>query len=630
MPRRQAQQLQRGAAAAAADAEPSSSDGGGASEPSDDGDHGAPDLDAGFDADAEGGLSSSDGGDDEPPSSSDGGAGGAAPGGGPAAGAAAADGDAFSDSELDADLDADDGPSSSGGGSDDDDEGLDDGDAPPGSSDPGSSESGGEGEGGPRGGAARASFLDGGKAASFAKAFSKIMDKPAKAAGGGGGGGILSESASLAKRKAEAAADDAAARGAKRARQELRKRGHLRVPRKGEDPAADAREKQLQKLATRGVVLLFNAVNKAQKAKRDADAAGGKAAKGAAKASRAGFLAELKAGGAAAAAAAGAGAGAGDERLVPGGRPRGAAPAPAAGSAGWSVLGEGFPGLSGGVKMKDWDKAAPSDDEPDGAALAGSDDGGSDDGEGCSSSGPSSSKIRAMQLARAPAARLGRPATPGAPARPLRGGGAPLRAPRLACRAEQQQQQQPAAAADGGGEAGPTAGLDKQLSKLTRQTAGTFAPRSSTAKGKNPAVKGSALYTVFEVQAWAAVLAGGLLSFNLIWPTDEPAIPRLLGMWSVWMFTIPSLRARDCSAAEKDALNLLFLLVPLINVALPFVWKSFGFIFAADVAALVGVYAAKGVWAGTYGIPLGAAAAAGDAPPPAAAGDGAAEGGDAQ
>jgi len=38
------------------------------------------------------------------------------------------------------------------------------------------------------------------------------------------------------------------------------------------------------------------------------------------------------------------------------------------------------------------------------------------------------------------------------------------------------------------------------------------------------------------------------------------------------MFTIPSLRARECTDAEKDALNLLFLAIPLLNVALPFVW----------------------------------------------------------
>ena len=67
-------------------------------------------------------------------------------------------------------------------------------------------------------------------------------------------------------------------------------------------------------------------------------------------------------------------------------------------------------------------------------------------------------------------------------------------------------------------------------------------------------------------------------------------------MWSIWMFTIPSLRARDCKPAEKDALNILFLLVPVINVALPFVWKSFPAIFSADVVALFAIYFYKRVW----------------------------------
>lgn len=34
---------------------------------------------------------------------------------------------------------------------------------------------------------------------------------------------------------------------------------------------------------------------------------------------------------------------------------------------------------------------------------------------------------------------------------------------------------------------------------------------------------------VFEWQAWVAMLVGGLLSFNVLFPTDEPSIPRLMG-----------------------------------------------------------------------------------------------------
>jgi hypothetical protein len=76
----------------------------------------------------------------------------------------------------------------------------------------------------------------------------------------------------------------------------------------------------------------------------------------------------------------------------------------------------------------------------------------------------------------------------------------------------------------------------------------------SDAAQKNPAFKGSVLYTVFEaraalapcarlrtlrlrpntlaraaqVQAYLSIFVGGLLAFNLIWPTDEPSIPRLI------------------------------------------------------------------------------------------------------
>jgi len=52
------------------------------------------------------------------------------------------------------------------------------------------------------------------------------------------------------------------------------------------------------------------------------------------------------------------------------------------------------------------------------------------------------------------------------------------------------------------------------------------------------------------------------------------------------MFSVPSWRARECTSEEKDALNILFLLLPLMNVFLPFIWKSFPFVFTADVVAL--------------------------------------------
>ncbi|XP_057782603.1 protein RESISTANCE TO PHYTOPHTHORA 1, chloroplastic [Salvia miltiorrhiza] len=142
---------------------------------------------------------------------------------------------------------------------------------------------------------------------------------------------------------------------------------------------------------------------------------------------------------------------------------------------------------------------------------------------------------------------------------------------------------------------GTTSALDKDLKKVVQKTAATFAPRASTAS-KNPAVPGSVLYTVFEVQGYVSLLLGGALSFNLIFPSNEPDLWRLMGMWSIWMFTIPSLRARDCSKNEKEALNYLFLLVPLLNVTIPFFLKSFAVVWSADVVAFFGMYAWKLGW----------------------------------
>lgn len=41
-----------------------------------------------------------------------------------------------------------------------------------------------------------------------------------------------------------------------------------------------------------------------------------------------------------------------------------------------------------------------------------------------------------------------------------------------------------------------------------------------------------------------------------------------------------------------------------MNVTLPFLWKSFPFIFVSNVLALGGVYWWKGVWKEVYGIPF--------------------------
>ncbi|XP_074312178.1 protein RESISTANCE TO PHYTOPHTHORA 1, chloroplastic [Silene latifolia] len=137
--------------------------------------------------------------------------------------------------------------------------------------------------------------------------------------------------------------------------------------------------------------------------------------------------------------------------------------------------------------------------------------------------------------------------------------------------------------------------IQKDLKKVVNKTAATFAPRASTAS-KNPAVPGTTLYSIFEIQGYVSMFLGGLLSFNLVFPSNEPDLWRLMGMWSIWMFTIPSLRARDCSTKEKEALNYLFLLIPLLNVIIPFFWKSFAVVWSADTVAFFVMYAWKLGW----------------------------------
>lgn len=48
---------------------------------------------------------------------------------------------------------------------------------------------------------------------------------------------------------------------------------------------------------------------------------------------------------------------------------------------------------------------------------------------------------------------------------------------------------------------------------------------------------------------------------------------RVLGFWFVWLFTVPSLRARKPGEAEKVALNIAFLATPVVSFAMPFLTK---------------------------------------------------------
>lgn len=141
-------------------------------------------------------------------------------------------------------------------------------------------------------------FLEGGKSVTLARAFARTLDSASKNAKQNLlavqlDAPILAASKSLATRKAEEEALSKADRAAKRLKMEMRMRGHVVPSRRGEDPDADAKEKSLQKIATRGVVQLFNAVAKAQRKLREVDDLTHSRAQ-AAKLGRASFLLELK------------------------------------------------------------------------------------------------------------------------------------------------------------------------------------------------------------------------------------------------------------------------------------------------------------------------------------------------
>ncbi|KAI0563264.1 hypothetical protein FGB62_43g138 [Gracilaria domingensis] len=100
------------------------------------------------------------------------------------------------------------------------------------------------------------------------------------------------------------------------------------------------------------------------------------------------------------------------------------------------------------------------------------------------------------------------------------------------------------------------------------------------------------LKQLFVFQALLFLAVGAVLSFDAVPGYSVPLVGQALGFWMTWLFTIPALRARKGTMkAEKSALNVSFLAIPLVNVCLPAVTRNCGLIWTADVAVLLGFYA---------------------------------------
>jgi len=108
------------------------------------------------------------------------------------------------------------------------------------------------------------------------------------------------------------------------------------------------------------------------------------------------------------------------------------------------------------------------------------------------------------------------------------------------------------------------------------------------------------LKLVFRAQAAISILIGGLLAFDTMpFYPDIPIAFRAFGFWTMWLFTIPSLRAvkplgypqyNISPAQEKKALNLAFVITPLTTILLPFATKEPGIIYSANLAVVAACY----------------------------------------
>mmetsp|Transcript_16107 Transcript_16107/g.32251 ORF Transcript_16107/g.32251 Transcript_16107/m.32251 type:complete len:378 (-) Transcript_16107:238-1371(-) len=109
------------------------------------------------------------------------------------------------------------------------------------------------------------------------------------------------------------------------------------------------------------------------------------------------------------------------------------------------------------------------------------------------------------------------------------------------------------------------------------------------------------LKVLFRGQALLSVLIGGLLASDHV-PLVEhvPIAGRAFGFWTMWLFTIPSLRAvkplgypnlQISPSQEKKALNLAFVVTPLSTILLPFATKDPSLIFSANLAIVSACYA---------------------------------------
>ncbi len=99
------------------------------------------------------------------------------------------------------------------------------------------------------------------------------------------------------------------------------------------------------------------------------------------------------------------------------------------------------------------------------------------------------------------------------------------------------------------------------------------------------------LKNLFLGQSALAGALSGVVAYDVLPGFPHLPLPvKAFAFWSWWMFTIPSLRARRPGPTEKKALDVAFLLTPVVSLGMPFVTKDMGTIWVANAVATAACY----------------------------------------
>jgi len=138
--------------------------------------------------------------------------------------------------------------------------------------------------------------------------------------------------------------------------------------------------------------------------------------------------------------------------------------------------------------------------------------------------------------------------------------------------------------------------LERQKLQLTNQgeiekIEEQIAKKKSTSAVERRLVMRGWLKNLFVFQSVLSGIASLGMVYNSVPGYDAPLPIQVLGFWMWWLFIVPSLRARKPGNEEKSALNIAFLVTPLVSFALPTITRDCPTIWWANAVAVAACYA---------------------------------------